>query len=557
MSDLTDHPDQIDQDLRTIATAAFKEHDRSVSATEAATALGIVRSRIATGDPGGGRSVVVTPIESARRRRIGWAAIAALTAAAAVVIAVVIVRNDNQDTIVPTTTPTSTPSTPAPGPTTVPPTESSALTTTPATDASTTIEPETPSTVGSTEPSTTVAPPAAGEPLAIPRRCVDPEPCTQLRHAEDGRLVAYEPVDETLNMHDPAGAQLQFSVALAEPLATSIPNLIHIGPDDVAYFAVDTPGNDDPSNDLIAIPLTGDRAGVIIQRYTGLDGSGDSALVPTAEGLAVVGCCGSAVPRPDPEATVYPFVDRAGVAIRSGAPVFRLTLGDAGSSLTRTDGDGNGRSFALPTVFQNPRDFPQVTATTDGGALAADFVQLDIGFRAVVRFGTDWPEIDIDNADVFVLDDEYVFASLLLEPSGTVVIDEGDRFMRYPLEAIGTAGWPGKTATDFSTWTLSAPGLNDYIALNQPRWAGAASLLGLQLQPFVGPNEQVQITFDEVTLMLTITTSGFLDDSVLAQQLQVQTELGQDGLLRFVSGTVTQQCQPGRGQQDFQSELCT
>ncbi|MEO6122585.1 MAG: hypothetical protein ABIR32_02670 [Ilumatobacteraceae bacterium] len=562
MSDQTDHPDQIDSELRSMATAAFDEHEGSVSATETTNALGLVRARIAAGDHGGSRSAVVSPIPSASRRRVGWVAIGALTAAAAVVLGVIIVRDDSPDKLVPGTTPTTLsapttpPSTAAPDPTAVPPTELPTPTTA-TTDAVTTTEPVSSTTVGSTGPPTTVEPPAVGEVLAIPKRCVDPEPCTQLDHAQDGRLVAYEPVDETLNVYDSTGVQLQFSVALAEPLVASLPYLIHLGPDDVVYFLVDTPNNDDPSNDLIAIPLMGDRAGTIVQRYTGLDGSGDSALVPTADGLAVVDCCGFAIPRPDPAATTYRFVDRNGVPVRSGAPVFRLSLGDTGSSMTRIEGDQSEHSFALPTVFQYPRDFPQVTATADGGALAADLVQLsEGGYRAVVRFDTDWPDNGIDNADVFILDEQYTFGSLLLEPTGTVVIDEGDRFVRYPLEAIGTAGWPDAPTVDFASWTVSAPGLNDYVAANQPAWAAVASLFGLQLMPSVGANETVLVDFDQETQVISITRSGLLDDSVVAVQFRIQTERGPDGLLRFVSGTIAQQCALNRGQQNFASALC-
>jgi hypothetical protein len=44
---------------------------------------------------------------------------------------------------------------------------------------------------------------------------------------------------------------------------------------------------------------------------------------------------------------------------------------------------------------------------------------------------------------------------------------------------------------------------------------------------------------------------------VFAQQRKIRTAIGDDGLLRFVDGTIAFQCQPGRGHQDFSLELCT
>ncbi len=110
----------------------------------------------------------------------------------------------------------------------------------------------------------------------------------------------------------------------------------------------------------------------------------------------------SDVPRPAPDAPIYRWVDRNGDAIESTAPSFDLTLGDAGSSLTRIDGEATFTRFTLPTVFQNPRDFPTTIATDDGGALSTDFVQTRSGgVTVLVDFDTDWPEFGIDNGDVY------------------------------------------------------------------------------------------------------------------------------------------------------------
>lgn len=391
--------------------------------------------------------------------------------------------------------------------------------------------------------------------LAIANHCAGEFNCTQLAHTEDGRIVAYDPTEETLRIYDRWGQTLQFEVPLAEPMADSYPLLLHVGPDDVAYMVVDTPGVDDPSNDLLAIPLLGDEAGEVLVRSTGLDGSGDSRLVPTATGLAVVDCCGMAVPRPAPDATLYPFVDRNGAPTQSAAPTFRLDLGDAGNNLTRIEANGDQSSFRLPAVLRYPRDMPTVVATDDGGALASDYVEDGSGWSMFLfRFRP-----AADAAEMLRLNDKLGLGLLLLlEPSGTVVIVDGAGFVRRTLDEVGTrVEWPGYVEIDPLAWVITAPGLNDYITENQPAWAADPSLFGLAVAQSVGADAQVQIDFDETTGVVTITYTGLLDDSIAATRQRIQTERASDGLLRFVSGTLDQQCQPDRGHQEFSTEPCT
>jgi hypothetical protein len=407
------------------------------------------------------------------------------------------------------------------------------------------------------DPPPVVAPPT-GDVLAIPQRCVGDFNCTQLASTEDGRIVAYDPTADTLQVYDAAGQELEFEVPLAEPLADQFPSLVHLGPADIAYFNVDTPGIDDPSNDLIAIPLLGPNAGTEVMRYTGLDGTGDSSLVAQRAGLMTVFCCGAREPRPAPDAPLYHYVDGVGTRIESAAPRFRLDLGEVGNNLVRINSDGTQTFFNLPTVFAAPRDIPNLVATDDGGALGSDYVQFSNGYSIVVRFRTDWPEFGIDNSDVYILDDQIDGSPILLERTGTVIVADGQgSFVRRALDEIGTPGWSGRVEINTTSGRVEAPGLNDYIAENQPAWASDPSLFGTQLVQAVDANESVQIEFDEAAQVLTITTLGLLDDSGAAVRITVETERAEDGLLRFVSGTYGWQCQPGRGHQDFSTELCT
>ena len=143
-----------------------------------------------------------------------------------------------------------------------------------------------------------------------------------------------------------------------------------------------------------------------------------------------------------------------------------------------------------------------------------------------------------------------------------LAVPEEGGFARRALDEIATPGWPGEFETDRTDrgdglGSTFAPGLNDHIDTEQPFWAAVPGLLALQLKAGIGPNERVEIVYGEgVAPVITITTSGFLDDSVEGSQRVITTELADDGLLRFVSGSYGVRCQPGRGHQDYSLELC-
>jgi hypothetical protein len=400
--------------------------------------------------------------------------------------------------------------------------------------------------------------------LNIPRKCREEEEltCTHLASTEDGRIVAFDPIDSSLSIYDERGdVLLQPPIAVAAFPVDADAFFRYVGPDDVAYFQYMTPGGGDPSMDMIAVPLSGPNAGTVVMSWAGLDGTGDSTLIPRRAGLTSVGCCGARVARPAPDAPIYRWVDRNGDVVESTAPSFDLTLGDAGASVTRIDGVDAFTRFALPTAFQTPRDFPTIVATDDGGALALDFLQIGNGYNVFVDFNTDWPEFAVDNGDVYFRRVGEERSVSLLERSGTVVVVADGQFVRRELGQVASAGWPGVAVVDPQTGVLIADGLNDYIEEAQPAWANDPAMLGLQLAPTVQPNETVQVEIvtsgpGGVASQISIMTSGFLDDSVAASQVVATVVLDEDGVYRFVSATYGVRCQPGRGHQDFSTELC-
>ena len=403
------------------------------------------------------------------------------------------------------------------------------------------------------------------QPTAITRTCASEFDCTQLTATETGRIVALDPGGTTLTVYDPTGSELQSSVSIAEPFGDDPTFVVAVGPDDVAYVQIYPTGGTDSQADLLAIPLIGSNAGSVVMRWKDLDGSGDSSLIPRKTGLTVIACCGLKETRPTPDATIYRWVDRSGEVIESTAPSFDLNLGEAGNSLTRIDTGAGGEPvftrFTLPAVYQYPRDFPRVVATDDGGALAYDFVQSRFGgVEVLVDFDTDWPGAGVDNGDIYYRELGDSFPTTFLEPSGTVIVAEGangGRFVRRTLDEIATRGWPGLIRVDVDSGSAAAPGLNDYIAVEQPFWANDPELFAFQLEPALSDGADQQIEFDDATApIITVTTTGLLDDSIDATQLIVTTERADDGLLRFVSAIYGFRCAAGRGHQDFSTEFC-
>lgn len=367
---------------------------------------------------------------------------------------------------------------------------------------------------------------------------------------EDGRIVGFDPADDMLRVYNPEGTELQAEVPILDPFGDDQTFLVAIGPDDVAYFQTYPPTAIDSQAELVALPLVGSNAGSVVMRWTGVSGNGDQTLIARKTGLTSVGCCGPRVARPAPDDTIYRWVDRNGEVIESIAPSFDLNLGDAGNSLTRIDTGADGEPaftpFTLPTAFEYPRDFPRVVPADDGGALAADVVQRGGQYQVFVDFDTDWPANRVDNSDVFYATTDG--SSGMLEPAGTVLVVDGDGFVRRSLDQVATRGWPGsiKVVATPEITTIEADGLNDYVDAEQPFWAGDPELFGLQFKQSLGPNEQVTVEYDAESTTLTVMITGFLDDSVEGETYSIDVDVANDGLFRFVSGSVSQICRPGR-----------
>ncbi|MEM8746216.1 MAG: hypothetical protein AAGF91_05915 [Actinomycetota bacterium] len=403
-----------------------------------------------------------------------------------------------------------------------------------------------------------------GEPAGaldgIPYRCVDGVRCTQVRAATDGRLVAYSPADGVFEIYDPDTTSVSSVVPVPTELASVSAFLWEVGPDDVAYLMAPTPGAGDPLSDIWAVPLAGERAGQGIAIAESIPFNGDSTFVPAVDGLADVACCGPERMRPDPDDPVYGWVDGEGQPITYDRATFRvelsLGLADVTPRLVRTELDGSETAWVLPHIARLARDVPYVVPTDDGGALMLVAESGDSG-RWIARFRPGVGEID--GADLFHLDGDWFPLTLLADGRVLMLDDEADRLVIRTLDEAGDRGVADGLFVNLiedGPSSVVAPGLNEFITSEQPTWAESLDSLGVVLLPGSVFGERLSITSDVSTATLFLTIDGLLDDSVAATRLTIDTERAADGLLRFVSGSQSQRCQPGRGHQDFRSDPC-
>jgi hypothetical protein len=483
-----------------------------------------------------------------RRRTPRWV-LPAIAAATALVIAggLVVLRGDTDDELTMATAPSTVPVTLTTGATTPGTAPSTVPTATTEPDTTSTLAPG-PTTTTTPETTTTLLlnPSSIGdfptERSRITRQCADGTfvGCTQLALAPDGTTVSFDPRSGTLTMHAVPPVSTVLSADLGDPA------IVAVGPDDVVYLSVQAPGIDDPVGDLVAVSLAAGDGGAEIRRWPStLDRSGDTELVATPAGMAEVGCCDAAPVRPAPDVEArFPWVRRDGTVTEAAIPYLQVRY-----DTMQVQRDGTAWPLRLDADEHLLRGMPAMVATFDGGVIAT-FVRLD-GSATIVRA---WPD---GTTDELVLDRP----PALVEPTGTVVgvVDDGDdRFVRADPWLDRRIDWEGSLELDTDDWSLTAPGLDAFLSAADPSWERDPVAFA---DAVVGPaalNEvrSIRVVADDPTgVSVEVVTSNFFDDSVFASRQQLElTRLGGD--LRLTAGTASQVCQPDRGQQTFEAELC-
>ena len=228
-----------------------------------------------------------------------------------------------------------------------------------------------PPTTTTNSTTTTVATATSGfelELLGIAVGCTG-GPCTSVALTDEGVVVAYDPAAAELTMY--ADPPVVLDVSGLDGFDPEQSYLELIGLDEVAYLATQSAGITDPVGDLVAIALTGPRAGEVLARADQVvDLSGDSDLVPTAEGIVSVGCCSFDPVRPAADAPrLVDWVDSSGAPIANVGPNLRVEFADGSVTVVRADAR-NERTWTIPGVA-NYRGMPTVGATADGGAIVS------------------------------------------------------------------------------------------------------------------------------------------------------------------------------------------
>ncbi|MEM1332446.1 MAG: hypothetical protein AAGG08_03215 [Actinomycetota bacterium] len=374
--------------------------------------------------------------------------------------------------------------------------------------------------------------------------------CTQLLVGTDGVNVTFDPSTRRLVRHSvpPVEATLpeSYSTEGRDVLGGGIrPFLQHLGPDEVVYLGVAPAVAAELAVDIVAVTLSDGDAGREVGRWAATDNVGDSQLVAATDGLVNVNCCGPDTIRPAPDAPVrVPWATQTGDVTTSSAPMISVELDGQTLTVVRTD-QVPARTTTW-TFEPHPnwyaRGMPWILPTFDGGFISATY---DGG----VTISRGWPD---GTTERLHLDRRTPWPAL--DPSGRIVVPDGDFFVRIEPFADRNEYWDGERQFDIeSTGDVVFPGLDEALATN-PGWASSPVTFGSFL---VGPPQVNEIRSIESTQVsesrweVSVTTSNFFDDSSAASRVELTLGRTDEGQFRFIDGMYGWTCQPGRGRQEF------
>ncbi len=167
---------------------------------------------------------------------------------------------------------------------------------------------ETSGTAASTPPPSDTTAPSTTElagrtsPLEQYAACTGQD-CPAVQYAADGLPVAYVADEKTITVLEASPR----TVALDIPESQG--RLITVGPDEVAYLLVESPGAATPGR-IVAVPTGSDDAGTVHEVVGSTDGLGHVFVVPSAAAIEVADCCGVGV-----DDGSYPYVDATGAEL--------------------------------------------------------------------------------------------------------------------------------------------------------------------------------------------------------------------------------------------------
>ena len=124
-----------------------------------------------------------------------------------------------------------------------------------------------------------------------------------MQYAADGLAVVYLPESKTLTVLEATPRTVTLDIAESQG------RLLAVGPDEVAYLLVESAAEPNPGR-ILAVATDAEQAGTVHEVVGPTDGLGSVVVVPSADGIDVMDCCGVGVPDGH-----YPFVDADGDAL--------------------------------------------------------------------------------------------------------------------------------------------------------------------------------------------------------------------------------------------------
>lgn len=410
----------------------------------------------------------------------------------------------------------------------------------------------------------------AWEATAIPYECGEVEQqqttqtrCTQVQIDPSGVPVTFDPVTRVVTRGTRGGGPVSFTL----PDEYVDASLLAAGPDDIAYFTLDNPW---PTGaDVLAVSVAPADAGTVIQRIpevTGL-GVGDGDLYAAPQGLVLSDWYATGL-RPNPGAEPYvEWIRRDGDATGTFTAA---GLDDAANTVQVGDRTWTlGDRLVAPT---GPAD-QTVLATFDGGFIAWYHAYPGGGVTEVMR----------GYLDGSVQHRLLPWIYPLLAPDGTLLLPDGDHFVRLAPFPAPSDGWDGRLEIDVAAGTAEAVGRNELavgrgagsveeMTLNEfldgviagldvdSPWASASPAFADAVAgPTSSPAELRTVRVSPAagaTVTAVVVTEGFLDDSVYGERLVIHLDLS-GGTPRVERIEWANACQPGRGHQDYRAERCT
>jgi hypothetical protein len=398
----------------------------------------------------------------------------------------------------------------------------------------------------------------------IDHRCLsEPAPgvpsCTQVTHDPSGVPVSWDSATRTLTRHADDGTEA--TAVLGASFAAA--SLVEAGPHEVVYLNVVNEPGAEGSADLVAVALAPGDAGREIAREVGAGNpGGDFDLVAVPSGITTTDWYGQG-PRPDPSGSIMmPWIVRdpdSADLPASGVDALPGSVDEIRINAYERTVTVNGRTWELTgdSASISPTGMPAIERTFDGGFIAR-YDEVVGEYRTIVVRG--WPDGSVN--EWIAPPDPNGFHGLLVipEPMGSVLAASGDRFVRlYPF-GVAPAAWDVDLDVDVEAARVDVTALNDHLAgLDgpQPRWdtdviAFADAVLG----PVWSPIELRTISVVEQgadTTTVVVTNSNFPDDSVFAARYTIEVR---SDLRRVEQISWQNRCQPNRGHQTFEADLC-